>query len=225
MNVENSAKSYHFPVNLDVRHRKCLVVGGGKVAERKVESLLHCGAKVCIVSPDLTDGLRNLADRGIISFVKRRYVTEDLEGCFLVISAVDDSETNSKIADDCLERNILVNVVDDPARCSFTVPSVLRRGPLCVAVSTQGKSPLLAKKIREQLEDLFGPEYSEFVELMGRIRQQVMENVSDREKRRRIFECLIDSNILELIREGKRESIKEQIDRCMSSWQNPLSSG
>ena len=94
-----------------------------------------------------------------------------------------------------------------------------------MAVSTQGKSPLLAKKIREQLEDLFGPEYSEFVELMGRIRQQVMENVSDREKRRRIFECLIDSNILELIREGKRESIKEQIDRCMSSWQNPLSAG
>ena len=106
MNVENSAKSYHFPVNLDVRRRKCLVIGGGKVAERKVESLLHCGAKVCIVSPDLTDGLRNLADRGIISFVKRRYVTEDLEGCFLVISAVDDSETNSKIADDCLERQV-----------------------------------------------------------------------------------------------------------------------
>jgi precorrin-2 dehydrogenase/sirohydrochlorin ferrochelatase len=225
VNVENSTKSYHFPVNLDVRHRKCLVVGGGKVAERKVESLLHCGAKVCIVSPDLTDGLRNLADRGIINFMKRRYVTEDLEGCFLVISAVDDSETNSKIADDCLERNILVNVVDDPARCSFTVPSVLHRGPLCVAVSTQGKSPLLAKKIREQLEDLFGPEYSEFVELMGKIRQQVMENVPDREKRRRIFECLIDSNILELIREGKRESIKEQIDRCMSLWQNPLSAG
>jgi precorrin-2 dehydrogenase/sirohydrochlorin ferrochelatase len=216
VNVENSVKSYHFPVNLDIQHRKCLVIGGGKVAERKVESLLHCGAKVCIVSLDLTDGLRNLANRGIINFVKRRYVTEDLEGCFLVISAVDDGEINSKVADDCLERNILVNVVDDPARCSFTFPSVLRRGPLCVAVSTQGKSPLLAKKIREQLEDFFGPEYSEFVELMGRIRQQVMENVSDREKRRRISECLIDSNILELIREGKRESIKEQIDRCMS---------
>ena len=216
MNIENPKESYHFPINLDVRHRKCLVVGGGKVAERKVRSLLHCGAKVCIVSPDLTDGLRELADRGIINFVKRRYITEDPEGCFLVISAVDDREIHSRIADDCLERNILVNVVDDPDRCSFTVPSVLRRGPLCVAVSTQGKSPLLARRIREQLEELFGSEYSEFLELMGEVRQQVMENVSDRERRHQIFECLIDSNILELIKEGKRDSIKEQIDRCMS---------
>jgi precorrin-2 dehydrogenase/sirohydrochlorin ferrochelatase len=210
-------ESYHFPINLDVRHRKCLVIGGGKVAERKVLSLLNCGAKVSVVSLDLTDDLRKLADKGAIEFESRQYNTDDLKECFLVISAVDDKEINSRIADDCLECNILVNAVDDPARCSFTVPSVLRRGPLCVTVSTQGKSPLLSKKIRENLETLFGPEYSELAELMGKIRKQVLENVSDSEKRRRIFECLIDSNILELIREGKQEKIKEQIDLCMSS--------
>jgi precorrin-2 dehydrogenase/sirohydrochlorin ferrochelatase len=209
-------ESYHFPINLDVRHRKCLVVGGGKVAERKVGSLLSCDAKVRVISPKLTNDLKKLADKGAIEFENRQYKTDDLKECFLVISAVDDKTINSRIANDCLERNILVNVVDDPARCGFTIPSVLRRGPLCVTVSTQGKSPLLSRKIRENLEDLFGPEYSEFLELMGEIREQVMKDVSDSEKRRRIFECLINSNILELIREEKQEAIKEQIDICMS---------
>lgn len=228
-----------FPVNLDLKDRKCLVIGGGRVAERKVRSLLHCGAEVWVASPELTEGLEKLVEEGAVHFVSRCYATEDLDGCFLVISAADDREVNSRVADDCLARNIPVNVVDDPVRCSFTVPSVLRRGPLCIAVSTTGKSPLLAKKIREELEDLFGPEYAEFLELMGEIRNRVIKNVPDKETRRRIFECLVNSDILELVREKtqdtgqvearergsggarRRESleklIEEQITQCMSS--------
>jgi precorrin-2 dehydrogenase/sirohydrochlorin ferrochelatase len=195
-----------FPVNLNLRDRKCLVVGGGRVAERKVKSLLQCGAEIWVVSPELTGELEKLAEEGAISFVSRHYVAEDLDGCFLVISAADDREANFSVADDCFARNIPVNVVDDPARCSFTVPSILRRGSLCVAVSTEGNSPLLAKKIREELENLFGPEYAEFLELMGNVRSQVIRDVADAETRRRIFECLINSDILELIKKSKEQS-------------------
>lgn len=206
-----------FPIAFNLRNRKCLVVGGGRVAERKVRSLLQCGAEVWVVSPELTGGLEKLAEEGAINLVSRRYAAEDLDGCFLVISAADDRSINSRVADDCFARNILVNVVDDPARCSFTVPSVLRRGSLCITVSTEGKSPLLAKKIREELEDLFGPEYAEFLDLMGEVRSRVIRDIPDAETRRRIFECLINSDILELIREGRKELIEERIAQCMSS--------
>jgi len=208
---------YHsFPVNLNLRDRKCVVVGGGRVAERKVRSLLQCGAEIWVVSPELTGELEKLAEEGAINFVNRHYTAGDLDGCFLVISAADDREVNSGVADDCFARNIPVNVVDDPARCSFTVPSILRRGSLCVAVSTEGKSPLLAKKIREELESLFGPEYAEFLELMGDVRSRVIRYIADAETRRRIFECLINSDILELIRSGKKELVEEKVTRCMS---------
>lgn len=218
-----------FPINLNLRDRKCLVVGGGSVAERKVRGLLQCGADIWVVSPELTEYLQKLAEEDAINVVNRQYTTDDLHGCSLVISAVDDSAVNSRVADDCFERNIPVNVVDDPARCSFTVPSVLRRGSLCVTVSTDGKSPLLARKIRERLEELFGEEYAEFLDLMGEIRSRVLRDVPDRETRRKIFGCLIDSDILKLIKKSMeyeaeseerialRRLIEDRIAHCISS--------
>ena len=221
-----------FPVNLNLRDRKCLIVGGGRVAERKVRSLLQCEADIWIVSPELTDELVKLVQEDKITHINRHYKIEDLDDCFLVVSAVDDREVNSRVAHECFQRNIPINVVDDPVRCTFTVPSVLRRGPLCISVSTTGKSPLLARKIREQLEELFGVGYAEFLELMGEIRNRVLEDVPDGEKRRRIFECLIDSDILELMRKKIQDTgrkaqdvgqsdidrlIDERIAKCMSS--------
>lgn len=219
-----------FPVNLNLRGRKCLVVGGGRVAERKVRSLLLSGAKIWIVSPELTEGLKKLVEEGAIHLIDRQYATEDLQDCFLVISAVDNPSVNARVADDCFARNIPINAVDDPDRCSFTVPSVLRRGSLCIAISTDGKSPLLSRRIREKLESSFGPEYAEFLDLMGEIRSRVIKDVPDIEKRRRIFQCLLDSNILELLRKNIEEKadgghishnlrriIDKIISRCMSS--------
>jgi len=206
----------YYPVNLNLQNRKCLVVGGGHVAERKVESLLSCGAVIWVVSPTLTQNLEKLADEGSINYLNREYTSGDLEGCFLVISAADDQQVNFKVANDCFSRNILVNIVDDPEICNFIVPSVLRRGSLCIAISTDGKSPTLAKKIREDLESLFGTEYAEFLELMGEIRNQVLRDVPDGEDRRKVFECLINSDILDYIRKGQKELIEKQIARCMS---------
>lgn len=218
-----------FPVNLNLRGRKCLIVGGGRVAERKVTSLLQCGAKIWIASPKLTEKLGKLIKADKISFAGVSYETEYLQGCALVISAVDDPSVNTRVADDCFARSIPVNVVDDPERCSFTVPSVLRRGSLCIAISTDGKSPLLSRRIREKLEGSFGLEYAEFLDIMGEIRSRVIKDVPEIEKRRKIFECLVDSNILELLRENIEENsdagdiphdlrriIDEKVAQCVS---------
>jgi len=188
------------------------MVGGGRVAERKVRSLLQCEADIWVVSPELTEELEKLAQEGKITHINRHYTIEDLDDCFLVVSAVDDREVNSEVARECFQRNIPINVVDDPVRCTFTVPSVLRRGPLCISVSTTGKSPLLARRVREQLEDLFGVEYAEFLELMGEIRSRVLRDVPDGEKRRRIFECLINSDILELVRRKTQDARRKTQD-------------
>jgi precorrin-2 dehydrogenase/sirohydrochlorin ferrochelatase len=216
-----------FPVNLNLRGRKCLVVGGGSVAVRKVKSLLQCGAETWIVSPEFTSELEKLAAQSKISLIHRSYDTGDLQNCFLVISAADDPSVNSRVADDCFARNIPVNVVDDPARCSFTVPSVLRRGSLCIAVSTGGRSPLLARKIREEMENSFGPEYARFLELMGEIRSKVIRDIPDIQTRRRIFECLINSDILELTRRSEDQNddlndlIEKRIMQCISLTDHP----
>ncbi len=205
-----------YPVCLDLRGRKCLVVGGGKVAERKVKSLLQCGASVWVVSPSLTNGLAELAEKKQIHYSHRHYSSEDLRACFLVISAAGDLNINRKVADDCLAHNIPVNVVDEPDRCSFIVPSVMRRGDLCIAVSTGGKSPLLAKKIREGLEELFGPEYAEYLELMGALRKKIIQEVPDKQSRQKILESLLNSDILELIKKGERKLVKEKVAQCLS---------
>ncbi|MFZ5641100.1 MAG: precorrin-2 dehydrogenase/sirohydrochlorin ferrochelatase family protein, partial [Bacillota bacterium] len=135
----------------------------------------------------------------------------DLESAFLVISATDDEKINRRVAVDCLERNILINVVDDPAKCNFIVPAVFRQGALSVSVSTEGKSPMLARKIREDLPAVFGPEYGEFLELMGDLREQIINTVAVPEERRRLFYDLVNSDILELLKNGQHEKVKERI--------------
>lgn len=205
-----------YPVYLDLTSKKCFVVGGGKVAERKVKSLLECGADVWLVSLTLTEELNKLAEENQIHFLNRKFSPDDLDGCFLVISATDDSYINRKVADECLKRNILVNVVDEPDKCSFIVPSVMRRGDLCIAISTSGKSPLLSKKLRLKLEKLFEPEYAEYLELMGKIREKVLQEVSDQKSRREIFECLVNSDILESIQKGEKELVKQKVAKCLS---------
>jgi len=205
-----------YPIYLSLHNKKCLVIGGGKVAERKVKSLLECGAKVWIVSPSLTKSLTILFKREQIRWLNREYISDDLEGCFLVISATDDSDINKKIADDCLTRNIPVNVVDIPDKCSFICPSVVRRGDLCIAISTSGKSPMLSKGIRKKLEELFGIEYEEYLDLLGILRKKIIQDVPDIQSRKKIFECLVNSDILQNIKDGKKELIEEKIEKCLS---------
>ena len=207
----------YYPVNLNLNQKKCLVVGGGKVAERKVKSLLRCGARVFVVSPTLSAWLEEAVKEGKVTAVRRNYTTTDLENTFLVIGATDDHEINDKVAEECSERNILVNIVDQTAKCNFIVPAVIRQGSLSISVSTAGKSPMLARRVREEMEQFFGPEYSEFLDLMANIREHVMKNVPGEEQRRDIYHRLVYSDIIELLRDGQHEKVKERITHVLGN--------
>ncbi|MDQ0287680.1 precorrin-2 dehydrogenase/sirohydrochlorin ferrochelatase [Desulfofundulus luciae] len=200
-----------YPVSLILSQRPCLVVGGGSVAERKVLSLLACGAKVKVVSPTLTPGLRELVDKGKISYRQGEYETADLAGVFLVIAATDLDEINRWVAAEAMARNMLVNVVDDPPQGNFYVPAVVRRGSLQIAISTDGKSPLLARKIKEELEEHYGPEYGLLVDLLGEIRHDILENTADPRKRRELLTAILDDQVFQLLARGELEQAKERV--------------
>ncbi len=160
----------YFPAFLDLRGRRCLVVGGGVIGERKVRDLVDCGARVTVVSPALTPGLSALVASGLVAHRARKFLRSDVRDCAVVIAATGSVRVDDTVATEARRRNALVNVVDRPAHCDFIVPSVLRRGELQIAVSTGGRSPALAREIRRRLEPLFGPELGEVVEQVGRER-------------------------------------------------------
>jgi len=150
-------------------------VGGGQVALRKAKALLECGASVKVVSPELCDEMNDLARRSEMEVVPRGYETADLRGVLVVIAATNDTEVNKMVAAQAESRGLLVNVVDDPEKSVFIAPAYVRRGDVTIAVSTGGRSPALARKIRIRLESEYGPEYGLLVELLGQIRNDLKE--------------------------------------------------
>jgi|SRR5690349_16354261 len=161
----------YFPAFLDLRGRRCLVVGGGVVAERKVHGLLECGARVTVVSPALVPGLAQLAMVGRVDYRARRFRKIDVRRCVLVIAATGVRVIDDAVAAGARRHGALVNAVDRPARCDFIYGSVLRRGELQIAVSTGGRAPALAREIRRRLEPVIGVEYAALVERVGRARR------------------------------------------------------
>lgn len=203
--------SGRYLISLDLTSKKCLVVGGGNVAERKVLSLLECDALVYVVSPDLTPVLKSLFEESLIQYRQGKYQSSDLADKFLVIGAAGTETVNRQVADDCAQRNLIVNIVDDPTKGSFFVPASLKRGSLTIAVSTGGKSPLLARKIKEELENAYGTHYEEFLDLLGYLREDVIKNVADPEKKKKILENLVNDDVLNMLKEGRIDSAKEML--------------
>lgn len=200
-----------YPISLNVDNRLCVVVGGGQVAERKVRSLLECGARVRLVSPSITEGLVELAGSGRIEIIKDLYREDCLDGAFLVIGATDSDEVNGRVSVESMSRGLLVNVVDDPPRGNFYVPAVVRRGSLQIAVSTDGNSPLMARKIKEQLEAEFPGEYGDVVSLIGDLREKVIRDNPDAVEKERLLSSLLDGETMALLKEGKFNLAKERI--------------
>ena len=203
----------YYPLFLDITGRKCVVVGGGNVAERKVERLLACGARVEVVGKSLSPLLA--AWNGEEKVVRRDADYEDscLVGAFLVIGATDDEAVNGRIARDARALGIPVNIVDDPALCDFILPSIVGRGDLTIAVSTDGRSPALAKKIRKELEALYGPEYAILLEILGELRRNVIAGGRPSDENRVCFEAVISSEILDHIRAKRWKHVNELILR------------
>lgn len=204
-----------YPLYIDIESKKCVVVGGGDVAERKVISLIECGADVKVVSPQFTSGLTRLAEEGRIDAIKRGYEPGDLEGATLAIVATDNHELNRKVYQEASNNNILVNVVDTPELCSFIVPSTVRRGDLVISISTSGSCPALAKNIRKQLQQLFGGEYAAYCDVLRDFRAKVTELYDDPEERKRALNRLIDSDVVKLLKEGKNQEVEERVRSCI----------
>jgi len=205
----------YYPIHLDIKNRNCLIVGGGAVGTRKVNTLLECGAHVTVVSPDPTPHLAQLASGGSITLKKRTYRSDDLTDMFLVIGATDDEILNRQVSEDAERAQILCNIADRPEVCNFILPSIVRRGDLVITISTSGKSPALAKHLRQKLETQFGREYADFLILMGAIRQKLLSKAHEPEAHKALFNQLIDSDLIQLMRAGKTEEINSLLYKIL----------
>lgn len=182
----------YFPINLDVRNRLAVVVGGGPVAARKCAALLDAGARVTVIAPNLDASLKGIAETGKLRHVGREYVQGDLEGAFLVFAATDDPGVNCAVAREASDRAILADVTDEPGLGSFTLPAVMRQGNLQIAVSSGGKSPALACLIRDRLAEMFGPEYAVTLELLGNLRTKLLTDKGNSAYNKQIFNALAE---------------------------------
>lgn len=207
----------YYPIFLKVENRSCLVVGGGEVGARKVETLVNCGASVGVVSPEVVPWLEEEIRKGTVELVGSHYQEDQLQGCFLVIAATDDMELNCRIARDAEQRRILCNVVDYPKEGDFILPALVQRGALTLAVSTSGKSPALARELRQDLEQRFGMEYAHFLELMGAVRNRVLEESQDFRANKEKFNQLVKSDLLELVRRRDYEGVDRLLRTVLGS--------
>lgn len=207
--------SRFYPVLVDLQGKKALVVGGGKVAQRKIETLLEHGATVQVVAKELTASLEELRRAGRIEFLGEEFSETFVDGVFVVFAATDDAALNRWVSRTAQQRSLLVNAVDQPADCNFIVPSVLSRGDLVIAVSTSGKSPAFARKVRVELEQSFGEEYGLFLNLMGNLRKEILRLGLSQEENKSTFEDLVTSDLLTAIREKNWNLASQIIEKVL----------
>jgi len=205
----------YFPVCLKIAGRQCLVIGGGRVGERKVQGLLAHGAVVTVVSPELSEALSVLHQAGTIAWLPRLYQEGDLAGFFLVIACTDDPAAQERIHTEAAERNILLNVADVPKWCNFILPATARRGDLSISVSTAGKSPALASKLRQALEVQFGPEYGALVNILGALRDTVLASGRPHAENKLIFARLADPEMAAWIKDGLWQKLAAHIQEVL----------
>jgi precorrin-2 dehydrogenase/sirohydrochlorin ferrochelatase len=200
----------YYPIYLDIRDRKCVIIGGGEVAARKAERLLDCGAKVSVISPKLTPELASLKEKDLIYHLAVEYKGDLIDGAALVIGATDDEKTNAQISHDARSKGIPVNIVDDPQKCDFILPALVQRGDLAIAVGTGGKSPALARHLRKELESKYGKEYEIFLNILGNLRVKMVKNEGIGKD---WFESLLAAGILNSIQEKNKEKVKKTVHK------------
>jgi len=201
----------NFPICLNIEGQLCVVIGGGRVAERKVRSLLACGGLVKVISPALSPGLRQLLAQGAISWKEGPYREGDLEQGVLVVAATDDTAVQVQAYREARSRNVPINVADKPAYCTFTLPAVVRRGDLTIAIATNGKSPALAKRLRMQLEESFGTEYELLLAILGEARRRILGLGLEQQANEELLNRLLHPEIVEWVRERKWSPVRDHV--------------
>lgn len=204
-----------YPVNLLVAGRRCVVVGGGRIAARKIEALLDAGAHVHVVALELIPEVRDWRDDGRVSVDERAFEPGDLDGAWLATTATSDPAVNRSVFEAGEARHLWVNAADDPDRCSFTLMSVVRRGDLVVTIGTGGRSPALAAWLKDRLATELGPEYAVACDLLSEAREAV--RATGRSSEDLDWRRALDSGMVELIRNGRTAEAKELLQQCLSS--------
>jgi siroheme synthase-like protein len=204
----------YYPIFLDVEDRDVVIIGGGNVCARKAETMLKYGARVTVVSPEFTDEIKVWARNGAIRIKRKAYDAGDLEGASIVIASTDDQRVNEQIAADCRARRIPVNVVDVTPLCEFIVPAIVESGSITIAISTAGKSPALARTLKEDLQRMVGTEYAEVNDVLGSLRDSAKRVLPTDVDRKAFFDGIIARGILDMLRDGRRHDAYETIAKA-----------
>jgi siroheme synthase-like protein len=207
-----------YPIFIDVEDHDVVIIGGGEVCARKAETMMRYGARVTIASPEFTPEIEGWAKDGKLTLRRKRYEPGDLDGASIVIASTDDTAVNEQIAADCRRRRIPVNVVDVTPLCEFIVPAIIDKGSVTLAVSTGGKSPALARTLKEDLQRLIGPEYTEVNDVLGTLRESAKRVLPTDVDRKRFFDGILASGILDMLRQGRRREAYQAIaDACRAA--------
>lgn len=214
-----------YPVYLDLRGKRVVVIGGGEVAQRKAASLLDTGASVIVISPEVTPYLGALGDQKRIELRKRQYVRGDCTGAVLVFSATDDPEVSRNVYREAIALGIFINTADQAALCSFIMPAVVQRGDIGIAISTSGTSPALASRLREKISKIVGPEYERFAELLSRARSEIRRRVRDEQDRKQLHYRILNSDIMALLKAndlaGAERRLRELVEDSVYGQRTP----
>lgn len=201
----------YYPVYLNLRGRRCVIIGGGAVAEGKIARLLDSGAEICVVSPDATPGIRQFVADGAVRWEERKYKYGDLEGAFIAIAATNVREVNRRIFEEANERAVMLNAVDDPPNCSFIAPSIVQRGPVTLAVSTGGVSPALARKLRESLQASDDLAWADLSSVMAVVRSHLREEGLLSSIAPQRWQCCITRELLAMAQDGRDAEAAETL--------------
>lgn len=196
-----------YPVFLNLTGRRCVIIGGGQIAEGKISKLLDSGAQIIVISPDATQGIRGYADRGQIELSLRKYQEGDLKDAFLVVAATNDRVVNQEIFEEAEKSGILLNAVDDMPRCSFIAPSIVEKGPVTVAISTGGASPALARKLRETMEVSSALDWADATNVLSQARQIIKDKQVAIDPQR--WQCCMTDELLSMVQTGREDEALE----------------
>jgi len=214
----------YYPIFLDIEGHDVLIVGGGEVCARKAETMLRYGARVTVVAPDISPEIEQWASSGRLAVRRKSYDRADLDGASIVIASTDDPCVNGRVARDCRRRKIPVNVVDVTHLCEFIVPAIVESGSIQLAVSTGGKSPALARTLKEDLRKFVGPEYAEINDLLGTLRPAAKEVLPTDVDRKRFFDGILARGVVEMVRAGRKREAFEAIAIACQQAGVPVSS-
>ncbi|RCX17571.1 precorrin-2 dehydrogenase [Anaerobacterium chartisolvens] len=206
-----------FPMFVDLKGKRCVVVGGGNVAARKIEALMAFGPAITVVSPNAVNEIVQLADMRQIDLLLREYREDDLSEAFVAIAASDDEAVNESVYNSCVKRGIMVNTVDDPEKCTFIFPAIVRRGDLVVGVSTSGRYPSMSKKVRQHVGASIPPYWGEAVDLLEPFRVRAKEEIKNEEKRKRALREIMDE-ALSCYEKYERQQLLLRLERIFEGY-------